>query len=66
MDITLVDKIVEGLSDYPEAQSIVEEFRKDWQTQIEDAFLAGQHQWCDDHRCINPEEYLNKHFDIEL
>lgn len=66
METPLIDKIKEALADMPNAQVIVEGFRNDWKIEIEDAFLAGQQNWCDDHICVNMEEYLKNHFDIEI
>ena len=43
MDTPLIDTIKKALAENPEAQDIVEGFRNEWKTQIEDAFLAGMH-----------------------
>ena len=66
METPLIDKIKEALSDMPNAQAIVEDFRRDWQTEIEDAFIAGEQKYCDDHLCVSVNDYLKNHFNVEI
>ena len=65
METPLIDTIKKALAENPEAQDIVEGFRDEWKAQIEDAFIAGMHQYCGERRCINAEEYLYKHFNAK-
>ena len=66
MEAPLIDKIKEALADTPNAQLIVEGFRNVWENEVRDAYHAGDNKWCDDHRCLNVDEYLKNHFDIEI
>lgn len=66
MDTPLTDKIIAQLGENTEAIAIVNSFQAEWESQIRDAFEASQQLSWEDKRCLNSNEYLRNHFNLEI
>jgi hypothetical protein len=66
MDTPLTEQIIAQLGEDTEAIAIVNSFQAEWESQIRDAFEAAQQLSWEDKRCLNSNEYMLNHFNIDV
>jgi len=66
MDTPLTEQIIAQLGEDTEAIAIVNSFQAEWESQIRDAFEAALQLSWEDKRCLNSNEYLRNHFNLDV